>query len=31
LIELLINYEPTVAAIVYIGAFQTHNLNYLIR
>jgi len=30
-IELLIKYEPTVAAIDYIGDFQTHNLNYLIR
>ena len=30
-IELLIKYEPTVASIDYIGDFQTHNLNYLIR
>lgn len=30
-IELLIKYEPTVAAIDYIGDFQTHNLNYLVR
>ncbi len=30
-IELLIKYEPTVASIDYIGDFQTHNLNYLIK
>jgi len=30
-IELLIKYEPTVAAIDYIGDFQTYNLNHLIR
>lgn len=30
-IELLIKYEPTVAAIDYIGDFQTYNLNYLIK
>ncbi|MCU0843909.1 MAG: hypothetical protein MUC76_03170 [Spirochaetes bacterium] len=30
-IELLIKYEPTVASIDYIGDFQTHNLNFLIK
>ncbi|HSV95397.1 MAG TPA: hypothetical protein VLM75_00535 [Spirochaetota bacterium] len=30
-IELLIKYEPTIASIDYIGDFQTHNLNYLIK
>jgi hypothetical protein len=29
--ELLIKYEPTVASANYIGDYQTHNLNYLIR
>ncbi len=29
--ELLLKYEPTVASTQYIGDFQTHNLNYLIR
>jgi len=29
--ELLIKYEPTIASANYIGDFQTHNLNYLIR
>jgi hypothetical protein len=29
--ELLIKYEPTIAATDYIGDFQTHNLNFLIR
>ncbi|HDP80636.1 MAG TPA: hypothetical protein ENN21_07325 [Spirochaetes bacterium] len=29
--ELLLKYEPTVASTRYIGDFQTHNLNYLIR
>ncbi len=30
-IELLIKYEPTIASIDYIGDFQTHNLNFLIK
>lgn len=30
-IELLIKYEPTIASTKYIGDFQTHNLNYMIR
>ncbi|MDY6933580.1 MAG: hypothetical protein SVZ03_05065 [Spirochaetota bacterium] len=29
--ELLHKYEPTVASTKYLGNFQTHNLNYLIR
>ncbi|MFH0976610.1 MAG: hypothetical protein V1874_12580 [Spirochaetota bacterium] len=29
--ELLIKYEPTIASANYIGDYQTHNLNYLIR
>lgn len=29
--ELLMKYEPTVASSQYIGDFQTHNLNYIIR
>jgi hypothetical protein len=29
--ELLIKYEPTLASSNYIGDFQTHNLNYLIK
>jgi hypothetical protein len=29
--ELLIKYEPTIASASYIGDFQTHNMNYLIR
>jgi hypothetical protein len=29
--ELLIKYEPTIASSGYLGDYQTHNLNYLIR
>ncbi len=29
--ELLMKYEPTIASTNYIGDFQTHNLNYLIK
>jgi hypothetical protein len=29
--ELLLKYEPTVASSKFLGDFQTHNLNYLIR
>jgi hypothetical protein len=29
--ELLLKYEPTIASTTYIGDYQTHNLNYLIR
>ncbi len=31
LTELLMKYEPTIASLEFIGDFQTHNLNYLIR
>ncbi len=30
-VELLMKYEPTIASSNYLGDFQTHNLNYLIR
>jgi hypothetical protein len=29
--EILIKYEPTLASADYIGDFQTHNLNYLVK
>jgi len=29
--ELLLKYEPTIASTQYLGDFQTHNLNYLIK